>query len=134
MKNQRFTRFAFLFPIVFSFALASGPVLAADDDSGTGLSEADRTAMAEGAFKYRECLQKEAEAVMGEYKDVRQIADVAMKKCAPVLDTLQTQLKASKNISPDLAAGFVHYSANAGARRLLKQLMERQAATASAAH
>ena len=133
MKKPKFTRFALFFPVAFLFALGCGAAMA-DDDSGTGLSDADRTAMAEGAQNYRRCLQKEAEAVMGDYNDVRKVADVAMKKCAPVLETLHTQLKSSKTISPELAAGFVHYSANAGVRQLLKQLMEQKAATASAAH
>ena len=134
MKKPKFIRFALLFPVVFLFALGCGTARAGGGDSGTGLSDADRTAMAEGAQNYRRCLQKEAEAVMGDYNDVRKVADVAMKKCAPVLETLHTQLKSSKTISPELAAGFVHYSANAGVRQLLKQLMEQKAATASAAH
>ena len=132
MKITKSIRHLLLVPALLSLAF-SGTALAGDDDNSTGLTEADRTAMAEGAQKYRLCLHQEAQAVMDKYSDVRKVADVALKKCAPQLETLETQLKASKDISPELAAGFVHYSANMGARRLLKELIEERAAAASAA-
>ena len=131
MKKSKIRSLFLIFPALFAVTLLCGNAFAADDDSGTGLSEADRTMMAEGAQKYRMCLHKEANAILNQYKDVRKIADLAMKKCAPMLGSLETQLKATKDISPELAAGFVHYSANSGARQLLKELIEERAAAAS---
>lgn len=91
-----------------------------------------RMEMLAGAQRYGACLRDEAQKVMAQHEDVRQVADVAMGACRGLLQDMERTL-AAKNVDPDFVANFVRHTRDSSARRLLPGLMSQRAAETGAA-
>ena len=71
---------------------------------------------------YMICLQDESMALMDKLQDPRQMADVAMKTCANILQNLYTNIT-MQGFSPDVARKFTSNISNKGANAVLRNLM-----------
>lgn len=88
----------------------------------TDLSETERFNLMQSQGKYSDCLDKESAAVMDEYEDFRQIADVAMEKCKITLAEIDKDLK-KMNLDPDFRRFFLRKTSQNSVKRLLPDLM-----------
>ncbi|MGQ0658090.1 MAG: hypothetical protein ACT4NU_08365 [Chromatiales bacterium] len=119
---QRFLYTLPLFPSLVLLTAAGGP---------GELTDETRLAMMESARKYDACLHREADALMNDNADVRNVTDAAMKRCDTVLEEVG-RLLSERGLPEDLRAGYLRHTRNSTARKLLPELMARRAAEQAA--
>lgn len=93
------------------------------------MSAADRAAISASVQGYRECLQRQAAAILTKYDDSRRIADIAMQKCKDELSKIDKAMN-DRHIDPGFVKGYVRMSRNRAANDMLQEVLMYKAAHA----
>ena len=114
---SRFTR---LF-LTAMFCLSSLSI-SAEGESSTAMTNEEYQMVSDASADYTDCTNEFAMEQLGVQPDFRVIADHAMKKCAPILETLYNKIVENGHPA-EFASRYASSISNRNANKLLSKLM-----------